>query len=229
MEKARWMHLNFTMAKPMYGRIFLQPGLALANAIENVGLGDYTLPTLNNISPLESAPLIYNNGRAVTVRNMRWSFHAASSRKPPSANPSNVVVDCKELLSDPLYQTAMIQHRGVVPTSAYVEWETEARSRQPYYIQGLIEPLLLPAIWNLWQGELYSFAIVTKSVKEKSLAGEDCLPVFMTITQARRWMDLTENVADLLNDFNQTTIEVTRRKISNSVNDPENKASVRFL
>lgn len=85
------------------------------------------------------------------------------------------------------------------------------------------------AIWDVWQGEIFSCAIITQPATPSFAPLHDRMPVSLTLEQAKRWIDPTENAADLLNEFGHASVALTERRISKSVNNARNKEDPIFI
>ena len=214
----------------MCGRIFIQPSAKLNELLSGLGLAGIELPKLNNIAPTEDIPVIRHaitGGMALTP--MRWWLHPSWSKEEPNQKFATFNARIETVQTSPTFRGSIKHHRGVVPASAFVEWQTEGKHKQPFLIEGAEEPLALAAIWDLWQSELYSCAIITQPANESFSKIHDRMPLALTLAQAKEWLNPHANAAELLSALGGASVEFTVRKIDAAVNNARNKEPVKFL
>lgn len=214
----------------MCGRLFIKPITNLDALLEALRLFNLELPVLHNVAPTDPVPLIYHDGTKYAVRGMRWWLHASWHREPPNQTHPSFNARIETILTLSSFRVPVRKQRGIVVADAFVEWQKHKKGeiKQPYYVQGKSEPLLLAAVWDVWNNDTYSCAIVTQEANEDFAQLHDRMPLSLTINQALRWLDPNENAETLINDFKGASIELIQRKVSPAINNARVKVEVEF-
>lgn len=214
----------------MCGRIFIQPTSRQNEPLSGLGLGGIELPTLNNVAPTESV-LVIRHGvtGGMELTPMRWWLHPSWSKEEPNQKFATFNARIETVQTSPTFRGPIKHHRGIVPASAFIEWQTERKHKQPFFIEGAEEPLALAAIWDLWQSELYSCAIITQPANERFSKIHNRMPLALTMAQAKEWLNPHASAADLLSAFSGACVELSVKKIDTAVNNARYKGPVQFL
>lgn len=214
----------------MCGRIFIQPSSKLNELLSSFGLGGVELPELNNLAPTENIPVIKQGvSGEMELTPMRWWLHPSWSKEAPNQKFATFNARIETVQTSPSFRGAIKYHRGIVPASAFVEWQTEGKHKQPFFIEGAEEPLALAAIWDLWQSELYSCAIITQPANESFSKIHNRMPLALTMAQAKEWLNPHASAAELLSALDGACIELTVKKIDTAVNNARYKGPAQFL
>ena len=160
---------------------------------------------------------------------MRWWLHPMWSKEPPNQKYATFNARIETVQSSPTFRGPIKHHRGIVPASAFVEWQTEGKRKQPFLIEGTEEPLALAAIWDVWQSELYSCAIITQPANESFSKIHNRMPLALTLDQAKEWLDPDAKAAELINHFSGSCVELSARKIDPAVNNARHKEDAVFI
>ncbi len=214
----------------MCGRIFIQPSSALNELLSSFGLQGVDLPKLNNAAPTETIPVIRHSVTGqIELTPMRWWLHPNWSKEEPNQKFATFNARIETVQTSPTFRGPIKYHRGIVPAAAFVEWQTEGKHKRPFLIEGAEEPLALAAIWDVWQSELYSCAIITQPANESFSVIHDRMPLSLNIEQAQRWLNPQEDAGNLLKDFKGASLALKARKVSPAVNNARNKGDVVFI
>ncbi|HEY6130427.1 MAG TPA: SOS response-associated peptidase [Halioglobus sp.] len=214
----------------MCGRIFIQPGAALNVLLSGLGLGGVELPKCNNLAPTEAIPVIR---QVVTGQSeltpMRWWLHPGWSREPPNQKFATFNARIETIQASPTFRGPIKHQRGIVPASAFVEWQAQGKQKQPLLIEGTTAPLALAAIWDVWQGELYSCAIITQPANESFSSIHQRMPLALTLDQAKEWLDPQATAAELLSRLRGSCVALSAKRIDAAVNNARNKGDAVLL
>ena len=214
----------------MCGRIFIQPSSRLNELLSGLVVGGVELPKLNNLAPTENVPVIRHSITGeMELTPMRWWLHPSWSKEEPNQKFSTFNARIETIQTSPTFRGPIKHHRGIVPAAAFVEWQTEGTHKQPFLIEGVDEPLALAAIWDLWQSELYSCAIITQPANKSFSKIHSRMPLALTLTQAKEWLNPHANAVELLNEFSGACVELAARKINVAVNNAKNKSDAAFI
>lgn len=213
----------------MCGRIFIRPSASSQIVLDSFDLKDVELPRLNNVAPTGLIPVIHHDGEGVTIRNMRWWLHPFWEKVPPHQKQARFNARVETVLTLNSYRSAIKKQRGIVPIDAFVEWQTVEKEKLPWYIEGDGAPLAIAAIWDVWNEEVYSCAIITQPATEAFAPLHDRMPISFTPDQAKDWVNPENNPADLLDAFGHASVPLRERRISKEVNNAKNKADPVFL
>lgn len=213
----------------MCGRIFIQPSESTNLVLESFGLQGFELPKLNNVAPTEQIPVIHHTGEGIAITNMRWWLHPSWEKEPPHQKQARFNARVETVLTLNSYRAAIKRRRAIVPMEAFVEWQKVGEGKQPWYIQGSDEPLSIAAIWEIWNNNVLSCAIITQPATPSFAPIHDRMPVSLTLEQAHRWIDPSEDAGALIGDFGHASVSLVERRISAAVNNARNKADPVFM
>lgn len=213
----------------MCGRLFIKPVTELNQLLEMLGILKVTLPLLNNVAPTETIPLIHQTESGLSLSPVRWWLHPHWSKEEPNQKFAMFNARIETVLSSPSFRGPIQYRRGVIPAAGFIEWKREGKSKQPYYIDAGDKPLLLAAIWDLWQEELMSCAIITQPANAAFAPIHDRMPLSLNPMQAAYWLDPKENHKKLIEQLSGQSLELRMRAVSSKVNNARNKDDLEFL
>jgi putative SOS response-associated peptidase YedK len=211
----------------MCGRIFIKPGVNTSNLLAGLGLECVELPTLNNVAPTEQIPVIgHNSAGELCVQLMRWWLHPSWSKEPPNQQYATFNARIETVLTSPSFRGAIRHHRGIVPASGFVEWKQEGKVKQPYFIEGQQEPLAVAAVFDIWNHDVLSCAIITQPADNRFSHIHHRMPLALSIEQANAWLDLSIPSPDLIHSLKGSCIDLRIQSVETSVNNARNKNDV---
>ncbi len=212
----------------MCGRIFVKPSSNTSKLLAALGL-EGELPTLNNVAPTETIPVIgYNPEGRLDLIPMRWWLHPNWSKEPPSQQYATFNARIETILTSPSFRGPIKQHRAIVPASGFVEWRTEGKMKTPFFIQGKTEPLCMAAIFDVWN-DLYSCAIVTQPADERFSHVHNRMPLALTLQQSKNWLDHSVPPTKLIDDLKGECIGFEILEVERAVNNARNKNDLVFI
>lgn len=200
----------------------------LNKLLSGLGLGGVELPKRNNLAPTETIPVIRQGAGVMVLTPMRWWLHPSWSKEEPNQKFATFNARIETLQNSPTFRGPIKHHRGIVPASAFVEWQTDGKQKLPFLVQGETEPLALAAIWDVWQSELYSCAIITQPATESFSKIHSRMPLALTLAQAKEWLDPHAKVPELLSGLRGSCVELSFRRIDIAVNNARNKEDAVF-
>ena len=149
-----------------------------------------------NIAPSSSAPIVVQSkadastAQGRTLRTMRWGFRP-SWAKPSTREPINA--RSETVLHKPMFRSAFMERRAVVPANGWYEWMTTPQGKVPWYHQRSDGELaLFAAVWERWQDEsrtLHSFALLTQEANEDCSEVHNRMPVLISANDMEGWFD----------------------------------------
>lgn len=213
----------------MCGRIFVRPSKAQQLFLESLGI-DMELPTLNNLAPTEAIPVITRQNGAYQLGMMRWWLHPAWSPDPPNQKYAMFNARIETIQTSRAFKGPIAYRRGIVPADGFVEWKTTGATKQPYYCQPEDQalPLALAAIWEVWQEQVWSCAIVTQPANDAFRVVHDRMPLSLTQEEAISWMDTDRDAKSLIADFTGRSLRLRAMAVQPSVNNARNKGDLVF-
>ncbi len=184
-----------------------------------------------NIAPSEQAPVIFrpDAGTGRELGMMQWGF-VPSWEKDPAAARRPINARAETLLTQPLFRSAALHRRCLVPATGFLEWRREGRGKVPYYIHRTDGQLMAFAgIYELWQGPapepLRTFTIVTTTPNPLVARYHDRMPVILLPEHESRWVDQgeprEEDLLEILIPYPEDLLEAYQ--VSEGVNSPKNK------
>lgn len=214
----------------MCGRIYIRSNGTSKEILANFGLEEFQLPDLNNVAPTGQIPVIYQDeSRAFCIREMRWWLHPFWEKEPPHQKQSRFNARVETVLTLHSYRAAVRRRRAIIPIDAFVEWQVVGSEKLPWYSEGSEHPLAIAAIWEVWNDEIFSCAILTQPATEAFAPLHDRMPVSLTPEQSKRWVDPAESAESLLKEFGHASVGLVERRISKEVNNARNKSDPVFL
>jgi putative SOS response-associated peptidase YedK len=203
-----------------------------------VGLGerfrvhlDRQIAPQYNIAPSEQAPVIFRpeDGTGRELGMMQWGL-VPSWEKDPATARRPINARAETLLTQPLFRSAALYRRCLVPATGFLEWRSEGRGKVPYYINRTDGQLMAFAgIYELWQGPapepLRTFTIVTTKPNPLVARYHDRMPAILLPENESCWADSREagekDLPDILIPYPEDLLEAYQ--VSAAVNSPKNK------
>ena len=130
--------------------------------------------------------------------------------KDPSIGARAFNARAEEVEDKPMFRSALIKRRAVVPVSGYYEWKRADGAKIPHYIHPRDgAPMFLAGLYEWWKNPalpdddparwLLSFTILTRDAIGRLGSIHDRMPLFLDADFADAWLDPTvENVGDIL-------------------------------
>lgn len=213
----------------MCGRLFIKPVTELEKLLEMFGILGVTLPLLNNVAPTEAIPIIHHTTTGLTVSPVRWWLHPHWSKEEPNQKFAMFNARIETILSAPSFRGPVQYRRGIVPAAGFIEWQRDGKNKQPYYIDAGDQPLLLAAVWDIWQEQLMSCAIITQAADKAFAPIHDRMPLSLTAAQAQQWLDPQQDHKALIENMAGSSLLLRARPVANTVNNARNKDDIVFL
>jgi putative SOS response-associated peptidase YedK len=143
-----------------------------------------------NIGLMQVAPTVVNRGAGVEVLPMNFGYFSRAGANMINNARSETVYEL------PSFKKAVISHRCVIPTTGFIDWETDTAGRKWPHIFTLASgrPYGMAAIWN--QGTVNekeavppNFCIVTREPNELVGRIHNRMPVILREEHLARWLD----------------------------------------
>lgn len=141
-----------------------------------------------NIGLMQVAPTIVNRGSGPEILPMNFGYF-------PRAGASMINNARSETTyQKPSFKKAVVSHRCVIPTTGFIDWETDARGKKWPHVFTLTSgrPYGLAAIWNQGSAEHAvppNFCIVTREPNELVARIHNRMPVILRDDNMARWLD----------------------------------------
>lgn len=214
----------------MCSRIFVAPGNPLKLLLAQFGLDGVGLPEINNLAPTEAAPVIYREGNTFNISPMRWWLHPAWSPEPPNQKFAMFNARIETVLTSRAFQGSVRHKRAIIPVSGFVEFKSQGKQKQPFYVQAVSgETLAVAAMWECWQNQVWSTAMITQAASESFAEVHDRMPLSLNAEQTARWMNPEEDVKSLLQELRGQSAQLHWAPVDLRVNNARNKEGVVFL
>ena len=198
-------------------------------------------PPSFNVAPTAQAAIVLDSAKTEPatrrLESARWGL-VPPWAKDPSIGVKAFNARSEEVEAKPMFRSALVSRRAVVPTSGYYEWKTTPEGKTPHYIHPADdEPLFLAGLYEWWKNPspagdespwLLSFTVLTRDASGPLGSIHDRMPLFLDSDFADAWLDPhTDNVGDLLDaaidaapDLAQTLVApVVSRDVGNVRND----------
>lgn len=178
-----------------------------------------------NVAPTARAAIVLDSAKTEPptrrLASARWGL-VPPWAKDLSIGSKAFNARSEEVEHKPMFRTALIKRRAVVPASGYYEWKTEARVKTPHYIHPADDgPMFFAGLYEWWKDAakgdddperwVLSFTILTRDAIGRLGSIHDRMPLFLDADFADAWLDpTTENVGDVLDAAIDAAPEVAR-------------------
>ena len=217
----------------MCGRVFIRPTAKISHFLQSFGISAPLIETANNVCPTQQIPVLHQSpsGSSFSVTPMRWWLHPLWSKEEPNQKYAMFNAKIESILTTPAFRGPVKHHRGIVLIDGFVEWQTDQKTKkkQPYYIQGVDDPLAAAAVWEIWREEVLSCAIITQPASYAFQVIHHRMPLILSQADSHRWLDHTVDPGILLEEFKGSFPRFQARAISTAVNNARNKDPVAFI
>ncbi len=185
-----------------------------------------------NVAPSQRSPVIRKNNEGVLIGDLlRWGL-IPSWAKDSKIGYSLINARSETVASKPSFRSAFKQKRCIVPMSGFYEWQQiEGQKRkQPYYMTRKHGGILLVAgLWEEWKPQdgdaVISYCVLTTSANALMQTIHDRMPTFLTLAEAKRWLDPEQKPANLLSMLKPADDELLEKAaVSTLVNSPKSES-----
>lgn len=141
-----------------------------------------------NIGLMQVAPTIVNRGSGPEILPMNFgNFPRAGADMINNARSETAYVK-------PSFKKAVVSHRCAIPTTGFIDWETDEKGRKWPHVFTLAHgrPYAMAAIWNPGSTEKAvppNFCIVTREPNELVGRIHNRMPVMLREEHLARWLD----------------------------------------
>jgi putative SOS response-associated peptidase YedK len=141
-----------------------------------------------NIGLMQVAPTIVNRGSGVEVLPMNFGYFSRSGASMINNARSETAYE------KPSFKKAVVSNRCVIPTTGFIDWETDSRGKKWPHVFTLASgrPYGMAAIWNKGSAEHAippNFCIVTREPNEIVGRIHNRMPVILREEHLARWLD----------------------------------------
>jgi putative SOS response-associated peptidase YedK len=183
-----------------------------------------------NAAPTQVMPVITNEFPGI-IQFFRWGL-VPKWAKEESMGSKMINTRAESIVEKPAFRNIFKYKRCIVLASGFYEWQQipvlpmagakQKLVKQPYHIfRSDKEPLLLAGLWDTWQGSLNTFSIITCPPNEEMTPIHNRMPVALSQSEAKIWLDNTAKPDDwlaLLKPAENGTLDM--HPISTAVNKP---------
>lgn len=172
-----------------------------------------------NVAPSQFVPIVTDNG----IIEMRFGLIPQWAK---SMNTGYTMINAKAetLFDKPTYKGLMLHKRCLVPASGFYEWQKNGSTKQPFYFS--LKDQELFSFAGLYTSrkdseghELFSFTIITTEPNKTVAKVHDRMPVILSKSDEKRWLDTpaedAESLLDLLDAYPDS--KMTAYKVSQDV------------
>ncbi len=166
------------------------------------------LEPMLQVRPTNSAPIVRQTDEGFQVANARWWlipwFHKGAL-KEWKATTFNARAET--VATSRAYRDSFMHRRCLVPADGWYEWmgphpENDKRKQPWLFTARDGEPMMFAGIWDRCettdQGLVESFTIITQPAGSSLNGYHDRAPVVLFDHEWRRWLDVQDDVTDLL-------------------------------
>lgn len=180
---------------PMCGRYRFKPDISeLQEVFPELAHAAIKTPRYN-VAPTQEAPVVARVTGEIELATMRWGLvpHWARSAK----DGAKLINARSETAAEkPSFRTPFRQHRCLVVTHGYYEWQATPHGKQPWHFGLEGDALLgLAGLWDEWldrtspgAAPLRTFTILTTGANALARKFHDRMPVILPRERWRQWL-----------------------------------------
>ena len=181
----------------MCGRFLTDIDIAEMKAITDLiqqKFGEDAVKT-GEIFPTNNTPVFVAEGGLFKTTWMSWGF--------PQYNGSGVIINARAETAPEkrTFKTALETRRCVIPSTGFYEWKKnqDAKKKDKYLFNLPNDPMLFMAgLYNINQGGLPSFVILSTNANESMQDIHDRMPVILQKLELEMWINEPSSVMDIL-------------------------------
>lgn len=152
---------------------------------------DYDFTPSYNIAPTDINPiLVYSDNRI--IKPMMWGLIPAWVKDRDRIS-TLINARSETITKKPSFANLVYNHRCVVITDGYYEWEKSNGSKQPYYFRkpdhGFIS---MAGLWSLWKNPkgnpVYSYTVITTDAREEFSFIHPRMPAILEEDELDIWL-----------------------------------------
>lgn len=174
----------------MCGRYNVIDDPFLRELMRDLGI-DAVLPTMINVAPTETVPIVIETDEGRQLRYMRW-WLTPSWSDGPNTKYSMFNAKSETIATSRAFRSPFKRHRGIVPASSFIEWQTDRYGKTPWLIKAEAGAFAFAAIWDHWEKDdiiLESCALITTSAVSGFEHIHQRMPVLLDLNDYNSWLD----------------------------------------
>jgi len=206
------------------GRYSVVPNPGMSVFLGELGVSA-SIPEQYNIAPTESVPIIYEQDGQRECHLARW-WLTPSWSSGPSTKYAMFNARAETLNASRAYKGPFSHKRCVMPVTSFIEWQKLDDGKRPIEIYRADKPMLFAGLWDCWNEELISCAIVTTTAAKPVEPIHNRMPVLLDAAGAKQWLDTATELHDLYPLFeNRLPYELLARPVQQGINNSRNKTA----
>lgn len=209
----------------MCGRYNVIDDPFLRELMRDLGI-DAVLPTMINVAPTETVPIVIETEAGRELRYMRW-WLTPSWSDGPSTKYSMFNAKSETIATSRAFRTPFRRHRGIVPASSFIEWQSDRYGKKPWLIKPEAGAFAFAAIWDHWQKHdviVESCSLITTAAVAGFEALHHRMPVILQANDFSEWLDPQREIDNAEHFFKpQLPIAVRLSPLDKAVNNARNK------
>ncbi|GAB3097243.1 SOS response-associated peptidase [Aestuariicella hydrocarbonica] len=179
----------------MCGRFNISMTPGLVQLLDELGV-PIVLREQYNIAPTESVPIFYEIDGERSCHPARW-WLTPSWSSGPDTRFSMFNARAETLESSRAFKGPFHHKRCVIPCSSFLEWQKTPDGKQPIELYREDGAIALAGLWDCWNEELLSCALVTTAADECLKAIHHRMPVMLDSAGINLWLDTSQPLEDL--------------------------------
>ena len=158
-----------------------------------------SLTNLFNITPTESIPIILENNRQRECHLARWWLTPCWSNGPDQ-HYSMFNARAENLEHSRAFKGPFHHRRCLIPATSFIQWQETDNRKQPYEIfRPKRKPIVFAGLWDCWNDEILSCAIVTTQAQKSLQTIHPRMPVMLKKSEIKQWLNPDTKITTLLN------------------------------
>ncbi len=178
-----------------------------------------------NITPSQPVMALVQSAQTRHLTHFRWGLVPAWSK---TFGQGHINARSETVATKPSFRTAIRRRRCLIPADGFYEWQSQGRTKQPYFFHQSDHTLFsFAGIWETWHGsdgsELSSCAILSTVANQEMQGIHERMPVTLQDSDYDLWLDPDVQSIDVITPLLQTAaqrIQLTMYPVSSRVNSP---------
>jgi len=181
-----------------------------------------------NIAPTESVAIILEHQKHYECHLARWWLTPSWSNGPDS-HYSMFNARAENLEHSRAFKGPFHHKRCIIPATSFIEWQTgngdDDKDKQAYEIfRPEQQPIAFAGLWDCWNDEMISCAIVTTQATQSMQTIHPRMPVMLNKQGIKQWLNPDAEIASLFIFMaDQQPYPLQAQAVDRAINNPRAK------
>lgn len=177
-----------------------------------------------NITPTESVAIIIAKNKQYECHLARWWLTPCWSNGPDQ-HYSMYNARAENLEHSRAFKGPFHHKRCIIPATSFIEWQETDNGKQPYEVfRPAQQPIAFAGLWDCWNDEIISCAIVTTQASTSMQIIHPRMPVMLNKKGINEWLNTDTEIASLFIFMaSQQPYSLQAQAVDMAINNPDVK------